>query len=203
MPEAMLSGSLTSATACGVVLTGGASKRFGSPKALVEVEGVPMALRVASALSGARCHPVVAVGSIEGLSEVWAGEFGRGCGSSGLIWPDRWPGEGPLGGVITALSASGDNVVTAACDLAWLDAASVTSILEVASDAGSMQAIYGSRSGRLVPVIWWNTASLPILEAAFADGLRSLHGALALLRTSMVEFSAAAAHGANSPSDLV
>ena len=46
----------------GAVLTGGASRRMGRNKALVEVGGTPMALLVADTLSAAGCEPVVLVG---------------------------------------------------------------------------------------------------------------------------------------------
>ena len=46
----------------GVVLTGGASRRMGRTKALVEIDGVPMAARVAAALAGAGCESVVLLG---------------------------------------------------------------------------------------------------------------------------------------------
>jgi molybdopterin-guanine dinucleotide biosynthesis protein A len=197
-----LTSSVTSRVTGGAVLTGGASTRFGSPKALAEVEGVPMALRVATALAGGGCHRVVAVGSIDGLAEIWERGAALVPGCSGVVVPDRWPGEGPLAGVITALSTCGHDVVTAACDLPWLDAAAVESVLAMVQRREDVQAVHGSLSGRLVPVIWWSFSSLPILEAAFDHGLRSLHGALDLVNVAMVEFSAAAAHGANSPSDL-
>jgi molybdenum cofactor guanylyltransferase len=194
--------SIGSSMTYGAVLTGGASTRFGSPKAVAEVQGVPMALRVAAALSGAGCDPVVAVGSVPGLAQVWAGKVAREAGSSGEIWPDRWPGEGPLGGVITALLSSNHDVVTAACDLPWLDTASVAAILKVAHSTHGVHAVHGWRSGRLVPVIWWSASAVPILIAAFDDGLRSLRGALDLLHTSLVEIRTPAAQGANSPRDL-
>jgi molybdopterin-guanine dinucleotide biosynthesis protein A len=104
--------------------------------------------------------------------------------------------------VITALATSGQNVLTAACDLPWLDTASVALVLHEAHTSDGVQAVHGGVSGHLVPVIWWSASSLLTLEAAFEGGLRSLHGALSLLRTSMVEFEAETAQGANSPSDL-
>jgi molybdenum cofactor guanylyltransferase len=176
----------------GAVLTGGSSRRFGSPKALALVEGVPMALRVARALSDGGCDPVVAVGSVPGLADIWGGE----------ILADRWPGQGPLGGVLTALANCEADVVTAACDLPWLDAYSVSALVAKARAIDGVEAVHGSRDGRLVPVIWWSQRARPQLELAFAQGLRSLHGALSQLVVAEVEFSALASKGANSPGDV-
>ena len=55
----------------GVVLTGGASRRMGRDKALLPVDGVPMAVRVATAMIAAGAHPVVALGGdADGLREL-------------------------------------------------------------------------------------------------------------------------------------
>src|SRR5262245_1565825 len=91
----------------GAVLTGGASRRMGRDKALVEVDGRPMAGRVAAALREAGAAEVQAIGG-----------DAAGLGELGLdVVPDRFPGEGPLGGIVTALSAASQPVtVVVACD---------------------------------------------------------------------------------------
>jgi molybdenum cofactor guanylyltransferase len=98
----------------GAVLTGGRSRRMGTDKALVPVGGTPMARRVADALAAAGASPVVCIG----------GDAGR-LGALGLVVvPDRWPGEGPLGGLATALAAAPPGrVLVAGCDQPWLDPA--------------------------------------------------------------------------------
>lgn len=92
----------------GAVLCGGASRRMGRDKALVEVDGVALARRVADALEAGGCTSVLAVGG-----------DAAALGALGLDpVPDRWPGEGPLGGLATALGAAsdGDVLVLAPCD---------------------------------------------------------------------------------------
>ncbi|HLM64354.1 MAG TPA: molybdenum cofactor guanylyltransferase [Acidimicrobiales bacterium] len=79
------------------VLCGGASRRMGQDKAFLVVEGEAMVVRVARALRGAGAGEVVAVGGdAAGL---------RGLGLAHL--PDDHPGDGPLGGVLTALRLVG------------------------------------------------------------------------------------------------
>ena len=198
----------------GAVLTGGRSRRFGSAKALVRVDGVPMAVRVAHVLAQAGCDPVVAVGSIEGLAEVWSvGVAGAGS-AIGPILEDRWPGEGPLGGVLSALAHCSGDLVTAACDLPWLDELAVRSLLGLVTNQmniGSSPpgdptpipgAVYAVNDGAMVPVIWWSQRSRPVLEAAFQAGERSLKGALGLLEVRVIEVSPEAARGVNRPVDL-
>ncbi|MEJ7719137.1 MAG: NTP transferase domain-containing protein [Ilumatobacteraceae bacterium] len=95
-------------TVAGAVLTGGASRRMGSTKALVPERGVPLAERAARALHDGGCDPVFLVG----------GEVDDLAGLGRPVVADLTPGSGPLGGVLSALAAaSGAAVLVAACDL--------------------------------------------------------------------------------------
>ena len=147
----------------GAVLTGGASTRMGRDKALVEVDGVPMAERVAAALRDAGATAIARVG-----------------GASGDV-VDAFPGEGPLGGLITALRwAGGDAVVTAPCDMPWIEASHVQALVDALGDhdvalAGD-QHLFAA----------WNASALPKLEAADDAGERAPKRALSNLRTAVV-----------------
>ncbi len=80
----------------GVILTGGASRRMGADKALVEVDGVAMAARVASALAAGGCDPVVCQGGDPTL-----------LAALGMtVLADTHPGGGPVAGILDALSAA-------------------------------------------------------------------------------------------------
>ena len=52
--------SLSPVTIPALLLTGGASRRMGSPKALLDVDGLPLAVRSARVLAAA-CDPVIEV----------------------------------------------------------------------------------------------------------------------------------------------
>ena len=93
----------------GAVLTGGASRRMGADKALLDVGDGPMASIVASALRDAGATEVLAIGGdVSALTQLRC--FDR-------VIPDAHPGEGPLDGIITALAAALDDVVVVlACD---------------------------------------------------------------------------------------
>src|SRR5437016_12106711 len=90
------------------VLTGGKSERMGRDKALMPIDGVPMATRVARALEQAGADNVTCVGGdVIALREL------------GLVAVvDEWEGTGPLGGVISSLGATSAPLsLVAPCDL--------------------------------------------------------------------------------------
>jgi molybdopterin-guanine dinucleotide biosynthesis protein A len=164
---------------------------MGRDKALVEVDGVPMATRVAAVLDAAGCHPVVAVG----------GDAAAHARLGLPAVPDRWPGEGPLGAVVTVLGAlhpDVDAVVVAACDLPWLDGL----VARFVAAAGSADAVV-AHSDRLEPLcaVWARRAHRP-LERLVLEGERAVHRALESLRVVTVQVDASAVANVNSPADL-
>ena len=146
---------------------------MGRDKALLEVGGVPLAVIVAGALRAAGADPVLAVGG-----------DGEALGRLGLEpVPDEHPGEGPLGGVLTALGRSPTPVVAVlGCDLPGARAAGVAAVvaaLAARADAEVAIPVVGGRHA-LVHAAWRRSAA-PRLAAAFAAGERSLAGAVARL----------------------
>ena len=91
------------------ILAGGESSRMGSNKALLELGGVPLIVRMARLVESAAVKPTVV-----GSPEIYARLRLRAV-------RDDWPGAGPLGGIATALRASESqwNLIVA-CDLPYL-----------------------------------------------------------------------------------
>jgi molybdenum cofactor guanylyltransferase len=156
------------------MLAGGASRRMGQDKALLDVDedGDPMAARVlvASILAGA--SEAIAVG-------------GDRAGLQSHGWQyvaDNWPGEGPLGGLITALArASFPIVVVLGCDHPDVDPDEITAMVAALHDNPSLDAAVPTSEGQ--PYVMhsvWRAAVLPILEQAFRGGERA---PVAMLRT--------------------
>jgi molybdopterin-guanine dinucleotide biosynthesis protein A len=162
------------------VLTGGESRRMGRDKATLPVAGVPLAVRVATVARAAGLDPVVAVGgAIERLDR---------HGLPGI--PDRWPGEGPLGGVLTALRWSPTpRLLVMACDLPMLDVATVRAVAVEDHDAHAVMAF----TDRLEPLfaVWDVTHAAPELQAAFDSGERSIRHAIRGLRIRRIELAGA------------
>lgn len=179
----------------GYVLCGGASRRMGRDKALLAVDGVAMARRVADALTAAGAGRVRAVGGdADGLRSLGLDQV-----------PDRWPGEGPLGGVITALDQPGSAPVAAvlACDLLHPDPRAIAAL--VAEQARR-------RCDVVVPVVdgrhqWlhavWHRRVQPILADLFRAGERSVAGAaLAVRMATVADLGRDAVADADRPEDL-
>jgi molybdopterin-guanine dinucleotide biosynthesis protein A len=168
---------------------------MGTDKAFVEVDGVAMAERVARALVAGGCEPVAFVGG----DSVGLARFGRPTHA------DRWPGEGPLGGVLTALDAAhGDDVVVAACDVPFLDGPTVRQLLRAVADrGGDLVDVVVARTERLEPALaWWSAAAAEEIARQWARGERALHQAIGALRRVEVTVDGAVLRNVNSPSDL-
>src|ERR1044072_7550732 len=98
----------------GYVMAGGASLRFGSDKALAEFAGKTLLFRMCELVKGV-AGPVHIVAPC-----------GRYAVTDILVVEDRWPDEGPLGGIITGIHATAgrpgheDWNLIVSCDIAFL-----------------------------------------------------------------------------------
>jgi len=165
---------------------------MGRDKALLSFEGTPMALRVAAALRAGGCSPVVAIGGDSiALQQLEL-----------LTISDRWAGEGPLGGVITALEyfADYDVVVIAACDLPQVSAATVMALVDALVDPAEVAMAVTDRPQPLCAA--WRPSAARQLSMAFAAGGRRLLDSLAGLQVSEVVVDARQLVNVNTVDDL-
>lgn len=189
----------------GAVLCGGASRRMGRDKALIEVDGVPMARRVADVLRAGGCDRILAVG---GDAEALAA-----LGLEPIA--DRWPGEGPLGGLATALLAAddGDVLVLAPCD--WLHpspelvASLVWHLLDNVGDPDPelrTEAAYpwiDGRGGQWLPSAWLvGSEGANDVPGLLDRGQRRLDAVLDLLVSRVVDATPDQVADADTPADL-
>lgn len=164
----------------GVVLVGGESRRYGSPKALEEVYGVPLVERARRALD-TRLRRVVAVGGVTGLSEATAME----------ARPDDTPGQGPMGGLVTALRWAAElelgGVFVIACDLPLLPASLVDLMLRRWSpDTDALiPESHGPRGYEPLCAIY-SLRCLPVAEGLLTEGRRSLEKLLGRVRVGRI-----------------
>ncbi len=179
----------------GAVLCGGESRRMGSDKALVEIDGTAMAARVATGLRDGGASAVTAVGGDSGALTRLGLEF----------VPDRWPGEGPLGGLVSALGAGGraEIVVVLSCDLLHPDPAEIRRLVRrlEACEADAVVSRLDDRAQWLHGA--WRRRVAGVLEDVFASGERSLFGAVSGLEVDFVTAEQAASYAdADTPADL-
>lgn len=180
-------------TPFGVVLAGGASRRMGQDKALIEVGGTALALRVASALLSAGCEPVLCQGGDP-----------QALAAVGLaVLPDSAPGAGPVRAIADALGrAEPADLVVAACDLPGLDADTVRSLLAAAAIHPTADAVFARYDGRAHLVSFWRSRALPRLTAAIEAGVESYGGVIEQLGALAVDVRGSAVHNVNRPGDL-
>jgi molybdopterin-guanine dinucleotide biosynthesis protein A len=174
------------------ILIGGDSSRMGSDKATFEVDGLPMATRVAQAAKAAGAAEILLVGSTQAKAKKLSGTWKK----------DSFPGEGPLGGVITALkSASHDSVVVLSCDMPFITDAVITSLVRGLNDA---QASVG-RTDRLnwLCAAWSKEECLQTLQGVWKRNERAVHRAAVLLDVAEVPVPAVAVRNINTPADLL
>lgn len=178
--------------AAGAVLAGGESRRMGRDKALIEIEGRPLLQVAVGALAEAGLHPIVVVGGDE--------EALRALGHDYV--GDLHPGEGPLGGIISALTAvPNDTMMILSCDLTDASPIAVSSVLGALGDADAAVPVVDGRAQWLHSA--WRRRSLPRLEAAFAAGHRSVAAGAEALRVSRIlDGDPCWYHDADTPDDL-
>ncbi len=171
---------------------------MGTHKALVPVDGIPMARRVADALLAAGADRAILVGGDPG----WGPRLGLGR------VPDRWPGEGPLGGLATALldvPAHPESIVlVAACDQPWLDGPSVADLAEaLRQDRGAGAALATGQDGRRQPFpSAWRPSAGGALGELVTAGHRRADAAFSLVRVLDIALPGAILDDVDWPSDL-
>lgn len=165
----------------GFVLTGGQSRRMGRDKALLELAGQPLALRVA-----AQVRPVVAELSLIGAP--------ARHGHLGLpVLADCEANRGPLAGIVTALRGSRYewNLVVA-CDLPYVETRFLEFLLQQASDAGDAVVPYTEdrrprqRRGWQPLCALYHRRALPEFERVLAAGQAKIALAFERMRVRTV-----------------
>lgn len=182
----------------GLVLAGGASRRMGTDKALIEVGGETLAARAVRTLR-ALCSEVL----------VASGDGVRLPGVGDRQVADVLPGAGPLAGVVAGLDAAAhDLVAVTAVDLPYASSA----VLRLLACAGSGEpAVVPRVDGRLQPLhaVYARSAAGP-LRAFLESGERSVTAAVRALAPRVVEAPEWAradptgrfARNVNTPADL-
>lgn len=171
----------SSATIAGYVLAGGGSTRFKKDKALVELGGKPMLVRICELLRSV-VREVTVVANPERYSNL-----GFRCVA------DRWPGEGPLGGIITALEDAGARNespewnLTVSCDMPFLTKEWLAYLTKRAMKSSSHVTLPESAHGPEPLCACYRTDAAPALRDAFEHGVRKITDALKQVTTEVLD----------------
>ncbi|MFY9615241.1 MAG: molybdenum cofactor guanylyltransferase [Candidatus Dormiibacterota bacterium] len=161
----------------GLVLCGGHSRRMGLDKALLQVDGGPLVLRVARQLAEV-ADPVLLAPGVPGRFEA------TGYAEVADVEPDR----GPVGGLVAGLLASPQpHLAVVAVDMPYASPAVIRLLARVCSD-GSWDAALPLTSVGPEPLhaVYSQRAAGP-LRAALADGRLAMRHAIADLRVALVD----------------
>ena len=163
------------------LLAGGGSTRFGRDKALAELGGRTMLKGMFGLLSGVTRQVRI----------VAANAKYKGLGVE--VVPDRWPGQGPLGGIITALEDAARSVpqpewnLIVSCDMPFLTPEWLVFLCERAAKSES-QAVYpNSLHGPEPLCACYRTNSAEALRCAFESGVRKITHGLQHVRTEVLD----------------
>ena len=151
----------------GVILAGGANRRYGSPKALARIGGRTILERTIDALEPAVRNVVI----VANEPDVY-----RGCGLA--VRPDVRPGLGVLGGILTAVRWAEEDGCEAAlvlgCDMPLLPTSLLARIAEEAGPEGVTAPASDGRRGFEPLCAAYGTGTQAQIEAALDRGERAV-----------------------------
>ena len=167
----------------GYVQAGGASTRFGRDKALVGFGGRTMLAQTTGLLASV-CGEVIIVAAEGQYPDVLV-----------PLLADRWPGQGPLGGILTALQSSAlrgtESIwnLIVSCDMPFLTRDWLEFLCQRAERSAAQVAVAESANGLEPLCACWKTTSMPSVQAAFDSGVRKVTDAMKRLPMEVLDVS--------------
>jgi molybdenum cofactor guanylyltransferase len=167
----------------GYVQAGGSSTRFGRDKALVGFGGRTMLAQTTELLASV-CGEVIIVAAEGKYPDVRV-----------PLLADRWPGQGPLGGILTALQSSAlrstESIwnLIVSCDMPFLTRDWLEFLCQRAERSAAQVAVAESANGLEPLCACWKTTSMPSVQAAFDSGVRKVTDAMKRLPMEVLDVS--------------
>ena len=179
----------------GFVQAGGGSTRFGADKALVQFEGKTLLART-----------VELVASVCDETQIVALP-GKYVDASAAILADQWPGQGPLGGILTALHYTNERLGVSAgtrdaegrprnyalilsCDMPFLTHDWLAYLCDRAIKSTAQVIVPESENGWEPLCACWRTDGAATIQAAFDAGVRKVTEAMKRLPREVLDESA-------------
>jgi molybdopterin-guanine dinucleotide biosynthesis protein A len=166
----------------GAILAGGASRRFGSPKALAAVGGRTIVERVRDSLASTVGRAVLITNEPELFAHLHLPSRA-----------DAHPGAGPVAGIEATLRWARDEgrpgALVAACDMPFLDARALRLLVDLAATSPSADAVAvgsGEEGARAPLCLYVSIACIAAVERVLAGDDRSVRALLASVSTAWV-----------------
>ncbi len=169
----------------GFVQAGGGSTRFGADKALVELGGKTLLTRM-----------VELVGSVCGETRIVA-QPEKYANAAVSIVADKWPGQGPLGGILTALEFSNEKfrdadgeaacALIVSCDMPFLTREWLAYLCDRAVTSKAQVVVPESESGLEPLCACWRIDAAAMVQAAFDGGVRKVTEAMKRLTMEVLD----------------
>jgi molybdenum cofactor guanylyltransferase len=165
----------------GFLQAGGGSTRFGTDKALVTFGGKTMLQRTGEVLSGVCEDMHIVAPAAKYSNEVWP------------VVVDQWPGEGPLGGILSALATIQDSVyakdwaLIVSCDMPFLTQKFLAFLRDCALQS-SAQVVAPRSSVGLEPLCaCWRADAAAAIRTSFDAGTRKVTEAMKRLPMEVLD----------------
>jgi molybdopterin-guanine dinucleotide biosynthesis protein A len=171
----------------GFVQAGGGSVRFGADKALVQFEGKTLLART-----------VELVASVCGETRIVA-PLGKYGDASVPILADQWPGQGPLGGILTALHRikerrrnppAHDYALILSCDMPFLTREWLAHLCDCGVKSTAQVVVPRSENGLEPLCACWRADAALAIQAAFDGGVRKVTEAMKRLPMEVLDEAA-------------
>jgi molybdopterin-guanine dinucleotide biosynthesis protein A len=169
----------------GFVQAGGGSTRFGADKAMVEIGGKTLLARTVELVASV-CEETRIVAP--------AGKYADAPVS---IVEDKWPGQGPLGGILTALEFSNEKLRDAdgegacalivSCDMPFLKREWLAYLCDRAVKSTACVVVPESENGLEPLCACWRTDADAMVQSAFDDGVRKVTEAMKRLPMEVLD----------------
>lgn len=172
----------------GFVQAGGGSTRFGTDKALVEIGGKTLLMRTVELVASVceRTRIVAPAGKYEDTPV--------------SIVADKWPGQGPLGGILTALEFATEEfreadeesscILIVSCDMPFLTREWLAYLRDRAVKSMAHVVVPESENGLEPLCACWRTDAAAGVHAAFDGGVRKVTEAMKRLPMEVLDEAA-------------
>jgi molybdenum cofactor guanylyltransferase len=177
----------------GFLQAGGGSTRFGTDKALAKLAGKTMIERTAELLASVCDEVTIVATAAKYLNFPWP------------LIEDRWPGQGPLGGILTALLSANDLAahsgtrrsddgtrsfaLIVSCDMPFLAQEFLSFLWNRASQSQAQVVVPESRNGLEPLCACWRVDAVRAAQGAFDSGIRKVTEAMKHLTMEVLDES--------------